>query len=368
MIRDGDNDFHFLHGTDEAAKALIPIREVNQQMQSFNKASAALIAAVMLCALPLSGCGTNSKPSGTADAGSTGAAASNASAASGSAQAPGTSQKTIKHVWSETKFNEAPKKIAALDYSFIDLLSVLKVVPAVTVGIGESGFPDYLRDTVKSEGIANAGQAKQPNLEVLKSARPDLIIANPDRHEMIKKQLSDIAPTIALDDHNYQEVLANLIAVGDVLGKKEQAEAVKLDIENKIKAGKDTLKSAPTVLVVGAFEDDSTVWVKTSFIGSLLSSIGANYAFDGNKDTSAAESKTDIAKLSLERLSEINPDYLFYYGDLGKWASNPIYKNLKAVKENKSIAVSRDLWSKGRGPRAAQLILDQAVKTMSANN
>ncbi|BBH23052.1 Fe(3+)-citrate-binding protein YfmC [Paenibacillus baekrokdamisoli] len=318
-----------------------------------------LIAGLLL----LAGCGANNKENASPNAGSSNGETPAAVDAGTSSQV-----KTIKHVWGETTIKGTPIKIVALDYAFIDMLSVLDIKPIATVGIGESGFPDYLKDQVNGEGITNVGQAKQPNLEVLKSVKPDLILANPDRHEMIKDQLSDIAPTIAFDDNNYEMVLANLGLLADVVGKKEQGDKVIQTIEAKIKEGKEKMKTAPSALVVGAFEDDSTVWLKSSFVGSLLSGIGVNYLFDGSKDNTAAESKTDIAKLSLERLGEYNPEYLFLYGEPEKWLNNPIYKNLQAVKENKAITVSRDLWSKGRGPRAAELIIDQALKTMAGGN
>lgn len=322
---------------------------------------------VILSLLLLAGCNGNNKESSSTNAGSTNNSSGTVATPQPSDTGNASQEKTIKHAWGETTIKGTPIKIVALDYAFIDMLSVLDIQPIATVGIGESGFPDYLVDKLDASSITNVGQAKQPNLEVLTSVKPDLIIANPDRHEMIKDQLSDIAPTIAFDDDNYEEVLANLSLLADVVGKKEQGEKVKQNIESKIKQGMEKMKTAPSVLVVGAFEDESTVWLKNSFVGSLLSGIGTNYLFEGEKDNTAAESKTDIAKLSLERLGEFNPDYLFVYGEPEKWLENPIYKNLKSVKENKAITVSRDLWSKGRGPRAAELIIDQALEIMTGD-
>jgi ABC-type Fe3+-citrate transport system substrate-binding protein len=325
----------------------------------------------LLSALFLSGCGSTPATSTSADKNGVMVpkAAENKPAdtkpAASPAAAAGLTEKTIKHAWGETKFKEVPQKIVVLDFSYVDMVTALEIKPIASVGIGESGFPEYLNGKFNPQDVTNVGQAKQPNLEILKSVKPDLIIASPNRHEMIKKQLAEIAPTIALDDGSYQAILTNFTALADVLGKKELADKVKTNIESKIKAGKEKLTNKPSVLVVGAFEDDSTVWLKSSFVGSLLTEIGTHYLYDGKKDLSAAESKTDIAKMNLERLNEYNPDYLFLYGEPKKWANNPLYKSLKSVKENKALEVSRDLWSKGRGPLAAELILDQAIQTMA---
>jgi len=328
----------------------------------FRVKSSTIAMLMIACLLLLAGCGGNSKNDSETKS-------SNQAEQNTNTQTAGqdTQEKTIKHAWGETVITGTPVKIAALDYGFIDMLSVLDVEPVATVGIGDSGFPDYLLDVVKSEGITNVGQAKQPNLEVLKSLKPDLILANPDRHEMIKEQLHAIAPTIAFDDENYEVVLGNLEQLAEALGKKDKADQVKASNLDKLSIGKEKLSQAPSVLVVGAFEDDSTVWIKESFVGSILTGLGTNYLYDGSKDLSAAESKTDIAKLSLERLSEYNPEYLFLYGNPDKWSNNPLYNSLLAVKEDKAIKVSRDLWSKGRGPRAAGLIIDQALETMTGS-
>ncbi|MCR8635810.1 ABC transporter substrate-binding protein [Paenibacillus radicis (ex Xue et al. 2023)] len=331
-------------------------------MFTFRKPLLVVGAGLLLSLSFLAGCGS-AKPASEGTS-AVPAKASEGSAAT-SAGTAASEEKTIKHVWGTTQLKKVPQKIVALDFSYIDMLTALEINPVASVGIGESSFPEYLKDRFNAKNVVNVGQAKQPNLEVLKSVKPDLIIASPNRHEMIKTQLAEIAPTIALDDGSYQAVLSNFSNLADVLDKKEQADKVKKSIADKISSAQEKVKNKPSVLVVGAFEDDSTVWLKSSFIGSLMTEMGTQYLFEGKKDLSAAESKTDIAKLSLERLGEFNPDYVFMYGDPGKWLNNPLYKNLKAVKENKAVEVNRDLWSKGRGPLAADLIVDQAVKFMT---
>lgn len=360
-----DNDIHYLH---EALLIMMISIWGNTTLFTLRKSMLVMSMVGLVSAFVLSGCG--STPAAGTNKEKTGAAASagstaNTNTASNPAASPSATEKTIKHVWGETNFKEVPQKIVVLDFAYVDMVTALDVKPVASVGIGDSGFPEYLNGKFSPQNVANAGQAKQPNLEIIKSVKPDLIIASPNRHEMIKKQLAEIAPTVALDDGSYQSILANFTSLADVLGKKEQADKVVKSIEGKIKSGKEKLTNKPSVLVVGAFEDDSTVWLKTSFIGSLLSEVGTNYLFEGKKDLSAAESKTDIAKINLERLNEYNPDYLFLYGEPKKWDNNPLYKNLKAVKEKKALEVSRDLWSKGRGPLAAELILDQAIQTMA---
>jgi len=270
--------------------------------------------------------------------------------------------KTIPHIWGETEIQGTPTKVITLDFSFVDELTALGVAPVGMAGTGALRVPEYLADRVKE--YTYVGERKEPNLELIRSANPDLIIANPDRHKMIKNELQDIAPTVALDDTSYSEVLKNTELLGDLLGKKAEAEQVKKDLEAKIQNAKQKIQGSPKVLVVGAFEDEFSVWVKDSFIGTLMSDVGTTYAFTGSKGTTS-EGKSEVAKLTMERLAEINPDFLFVYGDLNLWKDNPLFKNLKAVKEGKVIEVDRNIWSRGRGPIAASLILDQGLPILT---
>lgn len=272
--------------------------------------------------------------------------------------------KTISHIWGETEIQGTPTKVIALDFSFADEMSALGVFPAGMAGTGAEHVPEYLADYVTE--YTYVGERKEPNLELIRSANPDLIIANPDRHKMIKNELQDIARTIALDDDSYNEILKNTELLGDLLGKKAEAEKVRKDLEAKIQNAKGKIQGKPTVLVVGSFEDEFSVWVKDSFIGSLMSDAGTTYAFTGSKGTTS-EGKSEVTKLTMERLAEINPDFLFVYGDLSLWINNPLFTNLKAFKEGKVIEVDRNIWSRGRGPIAASLILDQGLPILTGD-
>lgn len=268
----------------------------------------------------------------------------------------------IQHEWGETELKETPKNIVTLDFSFIDTLTALGVTPVANAGVGTTKIPEYLQDEVSK--VTDVGERKAPNLEVIESVSPDLIIASKDRHNMIQKELQDIAPTIALDDNSYEEVMKNVDTIAKAVGKEEKAKQVKAELDDKISKAEEKIEGNPTVLVVGAFDDEFSVWIKDSFIGTLMTNIGVNYAYDGEKEKT--EGKAEIAKITMERLSEINPDYIFLYGEnVEKFKNNPLYNNLKAVKENHVVDVDRDLWARGRGPIAADKILDEALPILT---
>ncbi|MFC3750004.1 ABC transporter substrate-binding protein [Paenibacillus sp. GCM10012306] len=272
---------------------------------------------------------------------------------------------SIKHAWGESEFAQTPQKIVTLDFSFIDTLTALGVTPVGNAGVGKTKIPEYLAD--KDTGVADVGERKAPNLEVVQSLRPDLIIASVDRHSMIQKELEGIAPTIAFDDASYDQVIANVTTIGELLGKKEEAKQVIQNLEDKIASLKQEVQGNPTILVSGYFDDSFSVWVKDSFIGTLIDRVGMNYSFNG--EVTSTEGKGEVSRMALERVHELNPDYLLLYGDSpDKLKDNPLFKDLKAVKEGHFLTVDRNLWARGRGPIAATKILEEFQEILKANS
>ncbi|GGA31417.1 ABC transporter substrate-binding protein [Paenibacillus physcomitrellae] len=290
--------------------------------------------------------------------------ASNASNTGTGSAAAGNTPIEVTNAWNPLKVTETPQKIITLDFSFIDTLTSLGITPAGNAGVGTTKIPEYLNGMLKSE-VADVGERKAPNLEVIQSLKPDLIVASVDRHSMIRKELEDIGPTIAFDDASYDQIIANLHSIAQIVGKEQEADKVEADLNAKMEQVKQQLAGSPSIIVAGFFDDEFTVWVKDSFVGSLLSRIGLNYAYNG--EVSNLEGKGEGTKMTLERIHEINPDYIMVYGDkTDKLQSNPLFKDLKAVKEKHLIEVDRNLWSRGRGPIAASKIMDEALANLSA--
>ena len=331
--------------------------------------SAVVWLAGLALMLGLSGCGqpapgnagsTDASGNSSASSGTQSAAPSADTAASSNAANSG--EKMVKHVWGETPIQGIPQKVAALDFYIVDSLVSLGVQPAGIAGTGDTRVPAYLKDQVGT--FTDLGERKEPNLEVIRSLNPDLIIASPDRNKTIQGELENIAPTIALSDDSYQKILQNVDLLANVFGKPDQAKQVRADLEAKIQQAKEKVTSPMSVLVAGAFEDEVSVWLQNSFVASLMADMGLNYDFDGAKANT--EGNADIAQITVERLADYNSDVLFLYGDsISKLKENPLFRQLKAAKEGRVYEVDRDLWSRARGPIAAGLIVEQAAALLS---
>lgn len=138
---------------------------------------------VVVAALLLSGCGGGDKKESSAGAGSGDGF-----------------PRTVEHAMGKTEIKAKPKRVVALDTSFVDATLALdtQVVGYTDYRTINGKLPDYLGDARTQYGseAESVGTLAEPNLEKIAALKPDLIISAKVRHEKLYEQLSKIAPTI----------------------------------------------------------------------------------------------------------------------------------------------------------------------------
>lgn len=247
---------------------------------------------------------------------------------------------------------QAPSRVVALDWRYEEILVALGIEPVGIVEIGKSKAPATLEG--KLGDATSVGQAKQPNLEVIQSLEPDLILASPTRHAAILEQLKEIAPTEAYSDESYGAVLDSMDDIAAKVGVEDRAEEVRKRIEGKIAEAKKNVEPGTRAALVGWSKDTLYTWIEKSFAGSLLTAVGYEYGYDGDK--SAIESKTDVAELTGDKLPDMKLDMVYLYNDTEGFRSSPYGDVVEKV-----VDVEQDTWSRSRGPLAAEAILDQII-------
>lgn len=246
------------------------------------------------------------------------------------------------------------KRVVALDWRYEEILYALGVQPVGIVEIGKSKEPQTLKG--KLGDATSVGQAKQPNLEVIQSLEPDLILASPTRQAGIMEQLKNIAPTEAYQDTSYIDVLDSMDSIAKILGKEDKAAEVRSRIESKIGEAKNKVEPGTRTALIGWSKNTLYTWVKESFPGSLLTAAGYDYGFDGQK--SAIESKTDVAELTGDKLPEMKLDVMYLYNDIEGFRASPYAGVVRNI-----VDVEQDTWSRSRGPLAAEAMLDQIINS-----
>lgn len=269
---------------------------------------------------------------------------------------------TVKHELGETDVSKEPKKVVALELSFVDALEGLGMQP---VGIADDNKKDMIEKLVDGKvDYTSVGTRQQPNLEVISSLQPDLIIADVQRHKAIYKELQQIAPTIELKsrESTYEENIESFETISKAVGKEDIANKRLQEHEQTIQELRDTLKEEAGQTVLPAVVRDTSFQAHTSssYDGEFLEKLGLK---------NAVESEEAYAEMNLEQLSDINPGILILANNEGKlitdeWKNNPLWKDLDAVKNDKVFVVDRDLWTRFRGVISAEAIGKDTVKLL----
>lgn len=292
---------------------------------------AAAIAAALLAAIFLAACSSTSD----GGAGSTG---SNGTGGSGGA--------------SENEGEDL--RVVALDWRYEEILEALGVQPVGIVEIGKSAGPTTLEG--KLDGITSVGEAKQPNLEVIQSLHPDLILASPSRHESIIPQLEQIAETESYSDATYTDVLDSMDQIAAKLGKQDEAKQMRGRIEQKIVDAKAKVPDGTRAVVAGWSSQMLYTWIGNSFPASLLTAAGYTYGYEGER--SNIESKTDVAELTGDKIADMNLDKAYMYKDADEFKATPYAQAVPQI-----VEVDQDIWSRARGPLSAESMLDTIIET-----
>ncbi|WP_440970115.1 ABC transporter substrate-binding protein [Peribacillus frigoritolerans] len=315
-----------------------------RKVRTFGGGAFILLLAIMVM---LSGCNNSQK---TTEAEKTSAKTSNQEI------------RTIKHEMGETEMKDTPKKIVTLELSFVDSLNALGIKP---IGISDDNKKEMITKLVGQEmDYTSVGTREQPNLEVISSLQPDLIIADAERHKGIYKDLQQIAPTIVLKsrESTYQENLDSFKTIAKAVNKEDVAEKRLSEHEKTIKELKSKLTVDSNMTVLPAVVRDTSFQAHTSssYDGELLERMGLK---------NAIQQEQPHAEMNLEQLVEINPDVLLLANNEGKlltdeWKDNPLWKDLKAVKNGQVYSVDRDLWTRYRGVVSAEAIAKDTLKML----
>lgn len=314
---------------------------------------------MLLVVLMLAACGSQTSEGGSAGSGN----ASNSNAGSsnaGDASAQGETR-NVEHAMGSTKIVGTPAKVVTLFQGATDASLQLGVKPVGAVESWiEQPWYNYIRDQM--DGVTNLGSENQPNLEAIASLKPDVIVASKTRHEKIYDQLKAIAPTVMTEEvHIWKESLAITAAA---LNKQDKEKEFLQEWDRKVAEFKekmgDRLKN--TEVAVVDFRADHVRIVYTGFAALVLDELGIP-----RPDNQKGES-WGVKLTTKENIPQMNADVIFDQTSLGRddgrmdlrasWMSHPLWKNLRAVQNNKVFEVDTAVWNNGSGPIAAMLMVE----------
>lgn len=271
----------------------------------------------------------------------------------------------IKHAMGETELKGNPERVVILTNEGTEALLSLGVKPVGAVKSWQ-GEPWYNHIKDQMQGVTDLGEETQPNIEVIASLKPDLIIGNKVRQEKIYSQLSSIAPTVFAEDLSGDWKI-NFKLYAETLNKKAEGDALMATFDQKVEEAKAKLgdKTKTKVSIVRFLPGKVRLYMKDTFAGVLFNQLGFARPASQDKD----EFMQVIAK---EQMTEADGDVLFYwvsdYDDKAaaayrdEWVNDPLWKNLSVVKNNQVFQVDEVIWNTGGGLLSANLLLDEIVK------
>lgn len=318
---------------------------------------AAVPLSVALGAMLLAGCGGDDSSSASSGA---------SSAAANSAGFP----RTLKTVMGDVKIPSKPERVVVLDTGELDDVTLLGIDPVGAVPPHfktEGGFPAYLKGELS--GTEDVGPLLEPNLEKIAALKPDLILSSKVRHEKVYDKLSAIAPTVFTETTGgvWKQ---NLKVHAEALGleaeaaaalKKYETQAAALGAEIKKKDG----GTMPTASVVRFIAGPTRLYQTNSYSGIVLSDIGLRRpASQVSSDPSVT-----MKDVSPEQIDQADADLVFVtVADTPdktqekQVTSNPVWKDLSAVKDGKVFNVPDETWMSGIGVQAAGEMLKDVAK------
>lgn len=265
----------------------------------------------------------------------------------------------LKHALGKTVLESVPEKIVVLEFSYTDALMTLDVQP---IGIADDDNPELFMDEVQEKltDYTSVGSRYEPNIELLSSLQPDLIIADLNHHKAIYDQLTKIAPTLVLDDHqaDYNQMIDNYSVIAQAIGKEEEGKKRLEEHNEKIDEAKKKLGNT-SMTVVPAVTNPEGFFAHSdhSYVGSFLQDIGFE---------DPVKSEDSYPKLSLEQLVETNPQAIFLMPATEQtivetWSENPLWKKIDAVQNDQVVTVERRDWALSRGLLGSEKIVEDLV-------
>ncbi|MEV0095218.1 iron-siderophore ABC transporter substrate-binding protein [Streptomyces sp. NPDC050738] len=265
--------------------------------------------------------------------------------------------RTITQAMGKTELKAQPKRVVVLDVGEFDNVVSLGIKPVGYAPTeGSVGIPSYLKADAGSP--KNVGTINNLNLEAIANLHPDLILGSQLRAADKYDELSKIAPTVfsIRPGFTWKE---NYLLNAAALDKTAEAKTNLAAYETKArKLGTDVGPNKPTVSMVRYLPDKIRLYAQASFIGTILKDSGIPRPENQQIEDLAVE-------VSPEKIDSADADWIFtgVYGPpkatkRDTTQSNPLWKNLKAVKAGQAKDVPDETWYLGLGVTAADKVLD----------
>lgn len=229
-----------------------------------------------------------------------------------------------------------PARIAVFDIAAVDTIDSL--------GVKIAGLPENLYVAEFSslkQGAEVVGTIFEPDLEALSALAPDLIVVG-GRSSPQLEATQRIAPTIDMTmdgDDLVGQARDRLLAYGELLGKRAEADAVRGKFDASLEAARKAVAGKGKALILMTSGPKITAYGKGSRFGWV------HKALDLPASVEDVEAATHGEAISFEFVRQANPDWLIVLDRAAAIGSGE--QNAKATLDNELVAQTT-AWKKGQ--------------------
>jgi iron complex transport system substrate-binding protein len=267
----------------------------------------------------------------------------------------------------EVKIPAQPQRVIA---SYLeDHLVALGVKPVAQWSVGKNSVQAYLQKELKDVPTI----ASDLPFEAVLNFKPDLIIM--DSASMVEgdkyNQYSKIAPTYVVGSNMNNDWRQELLTVGEVLNKSNEAKQALSNYDKKAAEAKAKLSQTVGQKTAAAlWVTDKNVYV----VNQNLSSGDVLYKDLGFKIPQVVQEISKTAKanwsnLSLEKLAELDADYIFIVNSKNvskeDIVKDPVWAGIPAVKEGRVYDFGKDSSWLYTGTIANSQMIDDVLKNVT---
>lgn len=255
----------------------------------------------------------------------------------------------------------APERVVALEFSFVDALANLDIAP---IGVADDGDKTRVIEQIRArigDDWVSLGSRSQPSLEVIASLKPDLIIADRERHEAIYEDLKRIAPTLILKSRGetYQDNLTAVVKVAAAFDRAEEMQALVAEHSKKMDNFASQINADVSVMFAVSSARGVTMHTPKAYAGGVVDRLGL-------RSPVPEETEDAYVRTTIERLVKANPDYFLVgeYGDetvIDTFKENSLWGLMNSVKNDRYVETDPRLWSLNRGMIAAEIMAEEII-------
>ncbi|MGY3689671.1 ABC transporter substrate-binding protein [Vibrio coralliilyticus] len=277
----------------------------------------------------------------------------------------------IKHELGVASFDQAPKKVVALDWALTETVLSLGVMPQ---GIADvAGYNTWVAQPELNKNVIDVGTRREPNLELIADLKPDVILIS-EHIAPAYKQLEQIAPVLVYTVYSDAKTpLASVESItrslGKLFNKEQQAQKVIEQTTARLKTNGDKIKAANAdlkPLMFIRFINDKTLRIHSD--GSLAQSTITKMGL--KNDWHEATNMWGFTTAGTEKLAEHQKTNLMIFGPLKdnerkQLTQSPLWQAMEFTRTD-SVYELPAIWTFG-GLIAAQRFSDHITEQLTSD-